>query len=198
MGLLVHRAPEGGCVRSGFSATSATNDGSCSSAIRGGGPPPIGSGVRSPRSRSRRSRRETDASPTSKRSATCAYVRSPFAYRATIRRRRSKDNGVTSPVDQIPSIYARENRCRRRIAAPSSTSCGEFPGTPAGSPEARTRPRGDTHDRLHRPGLLRHRHVAANARATALVPAVHASRSDLHAHDTRTAPPAIEQHRGPF
>lgn len=40
-----HSLQSSAIVRSGFSATRATNDGSCSLAIRGGYPPPSGSGV---------------------------------------------------------------------------------------------------------------------------------------------------------
>lgn len=46
------------------------------------------------------------------RIASCAYVRSPFAYRATMRLRRSRERGVTTPVGQTSTIHASVLRCR--------------------------------------------------------------------------------------
>lgn len=96
----------------GFSATSSTRSGKCSSEIRGGVPTAgrIRAEISAFAFTSHQPRNGGLAD--SKSSATCAYVRSPFAYRATIRRQRSKESGVTAPVDQTRAIHASGNRCR--------------------------------------------------------------------------------------
>jgi hypothetical protein len=84
-------------VASGRSATSRTSLSNWSSAIRGGKPPPGASGSTLPRSRRRRSSRDTVASPTPKRCAKSKYVPSLRSYASTIRRLKSIDNTFTRP-----------------------------------------------------------------------------------------------------
>ena len=95
--------------------TNARSAGNSSSGIFAGMPPACWSGSTEPRSRCRRSTRETVASPTAKSSAISAYVPRPAMYASTTRFRRSND--VARPTlrfDHATTIKARGSGCRDR------------------------------------------------------------------------------------
>lgn len=105
-----HSSQSSATVRSAFSATRAFNWPYSAAEIRGGKPPPWGSGSTSRVSRSRRSHRDTLASPIPNNSAICTYVPRPARYAATTRRRRSFEIGAA-----IGDLRSCHSDLRKRI-----------------------------------------------------------------------------------